>query len=173
MNTTVFPFKKKSFFRSAPSLTILSEISHASPLTMHKTLVRFFKFKISVELLESATRVSDSFDIASQHREKINSANYVCADKRAHRGQLPRYCTRLGAFNDTERRLRGITVGYSSSRVTFQTSHERSRDIPQGPGTFVPIWRHIIPESGQTVRPFPRSALFVVDFACSPLPATY
>lgn len=76
-------------------------------------------------------------------------------------------------FNDTERRLRGITVGYSSARVTFQTSHERSRDIPRGPGAFVPIWRHIIPESGQTVRPFPRGVPcswrgFRVFTACRP-----
>lgn len=74
----------------------------------------------------------------------------------------------LRGFNDTERRLRGITVGYSSARVTFQTSHERSRDIPRGPGAFVPIWRHIIPESGQTDPSFPTGRpVFVADFACS------
>lgn len=99
--------------------------------------------------------------------EKINSANY--AARISVLGEVtastirPDVPLRVRALNDTERRLHSITVGYPSARVTFQTSHERSRDIPRGPGTFVPIWRRIIPESGQTNRPFPRSVPLVAS----------
>lgn len=120
---------------------------------------------------------SMSFSISFDRRptaQKINSANYAARisaerprgtagswgfhDSPWPRGHGAPRGARLRAFNDMERRLCRITVGYPSARVTFRTSRERSRDIPRGPGTFVSIRRLHYPGIRPTNRPFPRRA---------------
>lgn len=81
--------------------------------------------------------------------QKINSANYAArisgrepgtaGSRGFHDSAVARVSgSRVYAYAEpltiwSAGRLRRITVGYPSARVTFRTSHEWSRDIPRGP----------------------------------------